>query len=735
MAKTEELRLNIEGMHCAACVRSIENAVASLDGVAACRVNLATRSAVVDFQPGHVSDQKIIKEIHEIGFKARPGAVDVVEASNREVRAAARNLRMALLLTAPLMLIAMWSMFAGIPLITSRFDAVLQALLAALVLFWGGKSILLDAFRQTIRLRANMNSLIGVGTLAAFGWSVWLLYEHELSPPDGSLYFESAGMIIALILLGRFLEARARGRAGEAIKSLLDLQPAKATAIVDGIEVVVEADSLAPGTIVLVRPGERIPADGIVIEGRPIVEESMLTGESLPVEKTLGSEVFGGTLNGNVAFRFQVEAAPEQSVLAGIVRLVSEAQARKAPVQRLADRVSGFFVPVIILIAALTGVIWYLYDPFSPILIKSVVSVLIIACPCALGLATPTAILAGTGRAAREGIIIRGGNVLERLTDVDTMLFDKTGTLTHGRLEIVFEKAVADIPLAQVIQLAGSAELSSEHPVARALVGHMQRSQVKAVTINDPETMPGFGLTGFWGGRRLLIGNISLMTEFKVEVDPVMEEAERQMAEGRTIVFVAIDRQVVGLFALADRIRSEAREVISWIKEQLDRVIMVSGDTYRTAAGVAETLGLEQFESEIKPDHKKLVVDSYRKVGYRVAMVGDGINDAPALAAADVGIAVGTGTDIAIETADVVLVAPSLTTLPKLVKVSRSTMRVIRQNLFWAFFYNLIAIPLASGLLYPWFGISLSPMVAAGAMAVSSLFVVTNSLRLNRVEL
>ncbi|HOP05944.1 MAG TPA: heavy metal translocating P-type ATPase [candidate division Zixibacteria bacterium] len=735
MTQLTDLNFNIEGMHCAACVRSIETAVGKLDGVQECRVNLATRSASVRLDPEIVDAAAIMHEIDQLGFKASEGRVDVLKASQKETARALSQLRQALIMTAPLLVVAMWSMITGGPMIGVLFDAVIQAGFAAAVLLWGGRAILFDALKQLGHFSANMNSLIAMGTLAAFGWSIWVIIDSAGAPPPGSLYFESVGMIISLILVGRYLEARSRGRAGEAIKSLLELQPNKATAIVDDHEVVIDAAAVQPGMILIVRPGERVPADGIIIEGRAVLDESLLTGESLPVEKDSGDEVYGGTLNGNMSFRLEVGTAAADSVLANIVRMVSEAQSRKAPVQKLADRVSGIFVPTVIGLAVLTGLVWYYFDPASPMLIKCVVSVLIIACPCALGLATPTAILTGSGRAAREGIIIRGGDILEELTRIDTIVFDKTGTLTHGQLELIDEKAYNDLPLKTMLQIAGSAESQSEHPVADAIVRRMRQHQIPIVTVTEVEALPGFGLKGIYAGKKLLLGNQELMENNEVNIDPAREEAGAQMSEGRTTIFVALDDKVVGLIALADRIRNDAKDVVVALKNQFARVTMLSGDAYRTAAGVARSLNLDEFEAEIKPAHKKLVVESYRKIGFTVAMVGDGINDAPALAAANVGIAIGSGTDIAIESADVVLVRSELSSILRLFETAKVTMKIIRQNLFWAFFYNIVAIPIAAGALYPLTGLTLAPWVAATAMAFSSVFVVTNSLRLNRLDL
>jgi Cu+-exporting ATPase len=557
-------------------------------------------------------------------------------------------------------------------------------------------------------------------------------WQSEISQP---LYFESVGMIITLILLGRFLEARARGRAGDAIRALIGLRPTKATAIINGVDIEIDTATVQPGMTLLVRPGERLAADGVIVEGQPVIDESMLTGESLPVEKGAEDEVVGGSVNGNRSFKFKVTATGEETFLAGMVRLVAEAQSRKAPVQKLADRVAARFVPAVLGVALLTLAGWFWFAPDSPLLIQSVISVLIIACPCALGLATPTAILAGTGRAAREGIIIRGGDILERITKLNAIVFDKTGTLTCGEFEVVTVHPIDTWSRRELIRMAGSAEKQSNHPLARAIVQCMEKEQIDASEVRDVQDRPGFGIEALYRGERLLIGNEALLKSEQIDPAACREVARDEMEQGQTVVFISLGGKLVGIISLGDRLRADATGIVARLSKMLGRVAMLSGDNYRTVAGVARSIGLEYFEAEVKPDQKQQVIESYQKAGFRLAMVGDGINDAPALAAADVGVAIGGGTDVAIEAADVVLVRSELADLIKMLHVAHYSMKIIKQNLFWAFFYNVLAIPLAAGLFYPLFGWTLSPMVAAAAMAFSSVFVVTNSLRLNRLPL
>jgi Cu+-exporting ATPase len=721
-------------MHCASCVANIERGVSELEGVSGCRVNLATRSALVDYDCSQLDSSEIIKQIESLGFGAEIGTPDILGANEQAEAEARRAMLWSLGLVLPLMLVAMWPMMAGERLISAAFDGALQAFLAAAVLAYPGRPILRDAFLQARHFRANMNTLIAMGTLTAFAWSLYAYYRTIIGESE-PLYFESAGMIITLILVGHYLESRAKRRAGGAIEELVRLRPIMATAIINGVEVEIDAATAQPGMTLLVRPGGKVPVDGEIIEGEASLDESLLTGESLPVEKRVGGSVIGGSINGNTPFQMKATAVGEDCFVAGVIRLVSEAQARKAPVQYLADRVAAVFVPAIIAIAVVTGLLWYFLAPESDMLIRSVIAVLIIACPCALGLATPAAVLVGTGRGAREGIVIKGGDILESLSTIDTVVFDKTGTLTKGSLEVVGVETFGRIAEQNLIRMVGSVENQSEHPVGRAVVRLMNERQIAPMVVREVEARPGFGLVGDCDGRRLVIGNRALMDQEQISFGPALLRGEREMESGRTVVFVALDGQVIGLVSLADQVRGDARELIEQLKPRMKRVVMISGDNYKTAAGVARSLNLDDFEAEIKPDQKKVIVESYCRAGFKTAMVGDGINDAPALAAATIGVAVGSGTQVAIEAADVVLVRPELETVARMFNLSLATMKTIRQNLFWAFFYNVLAIPVAAGLLYPFLGLSMSPALAALAMSLSSVFVVSNSLRLGRVSL
>ena len=734
VAKIEKLLLNVTGMHCASCAASIEREVGRIAGVRECRVNLATRSAEILFDTDLTSQSPIIEQITKIGFGATPGLPDILSANLSEEISARRRLILSILLASPLIVLAMLPMITGHQLLPSFLSNWIQALLALALLSFPGREILTDAFRQARHGRLNMNSLIALGTLTAYGWSAYSVLTGK-AEHHHDLYFESAGMIITLILVGRYLEARARRRSGRAIEELMKLRPSRATAIINEVEVEIDAAALQPGMIALVKPGGIIPADGIILEGEPVIDESLLTGESVPVEKKIGGSVIGGSINGNTPFKMKATATGEDCFVSGVVRLVSQAQARKAPVQRLADKLAGVFVPIVLGLAIATGVLWYLLAPESEMTVRSVISVLIIACPCALGLATPAAVLVGTGRGAREGIIIKGGDVLEALAGIDTVVFDKTGTLTVGRLEVIQVRTVGTVSEQNLVRMAGSIESQSEHPVAQAIVRHMRQRQIQPVVIKNAEARPGYGMEGECDGRRLLVGSRRLLEESDVNFGPALLQGEMEMETGRTVVFAAWEGQVIGLLSLADKVRSDAREVVGRLKTRMSRVAMITGDNQLTARGVARTLGLDHFDSEILPSQKQTILESLGRAGYKVAMVGDGINDAPALAAATVGVAIGSGTQVAIETADVVLVRPDLTGVLHLFTLATETMRTIRQNLFWAFFYNVLAIPIAAGLLYPVAGIALSPSLAALAMSLSSVFVISNSLRLGRTPL
>ena len=724
-------------MHCASCVSTIEKGLAQLDGVQSAQVNLATTSAAVQFDSSRVSQQQIIAAVSELGYAASVGQADVLTANADERASARTRFILSLLFSGPLMIVAMWPMLLGHhgeAIVSPSWDALFQAVMAAGALFYAGRSILADAFRQTRYLRANMNSLIAMGTLTAFFWSLFAL-RRIWSGQEEPLYFESAGMIVTLILLGRFLEANAKGRAGEAIRALMRLRPAKALALFNNVEFEIDAATVRAGMTLKIRTGERIAADGVVVDGSPVIDESMLTGESMPVEKNSGVTVIGGSLNGNTPFTMRVTAAGETSYLANVIRMVSEAQGNKAPVQQLADRVAGVFVPAVLAVALITLIGWQVLAPGNPMMIKSVIAVLIIACPCALGLATPTAVLAGTGRAARAGILIRGGDILEKLSRINAVIFDKTGTLTYGKMTVAELALSQSVPREQTLGILLSLESQSDHPIARAIVAHLKQESIAPLTLTKIESRPGFGMTAEYDSAPVVLGNRALMNSLAVDVSPLASQAEREMKNGRAVVLLAISKKAVAVISLADRPRDDAQAVVAELKSSMTQVVLLTGDNRVTAEEIGRQVGIDEINAEVRPEGKREVVESYRKRNLAVAMVGDGINDAPALAAADVGIAVSGGTDVAFEAADVVLLRPDLRLLTETFTLARTSLRVIKQNLFWAFFYNVLMIPLAAGVFYPVTGWTLSPMLAAAAMACSSLFVVLNSLRLGRLRL
>ncbi|KAA3637494.1 MAG: Cu(2+)-exporting ATPase [Calditrichaeota bacterium] len=734
MSNKIEKTFEIDGMHCAACVANVEKGLQAVNGITDSRVNLMTNSAVVAYDNTKVTTDSIISQITKLGYKAKLGRPDILKQNERELVRSKKNFIGAFLFTVPLMLIAMYPMFTDIELLAIKESAVVQAILGGFILFYCGRSILIDAFKQLTNLRSNMNTLISMGTLTAYFWSLYATYLI-FNGGEEFLYFESAAMIITLILLGRFFEAKSKGKAGEAIKALMSLTPPKALAEINGVELEIESATIQKGMMLIVRPGERIPIDGRILENRPDIDESMLTGESLPVSKIEGDEVFGGSLNGNIPFKMEVTTERDQTLLSSIIRLVTDAQSQKAPIQKLADKISSVFVPIVLLIALTTLAVWYFVAPESEMMVRSVIAVLIIACPCSLGLATPTAILAGSGRLAKEGIIIRHGDIFEKVTKLNSVIFDKTGTLTMGQLEVVEVKSFAEMNEQDIIGLTASAEIQSEHPIAKAIIAYQKKYQLEKRKIKDVTIFPGFGLKAEYNNRRLVIGNSTFLKKEKINLGNAETFGESEMQKGRTVIFVALDERITGMIALADKVRPEAKDVISYLKSEIETITLLSGDTRTTAGGVARTLGIENFEAEIRPEQKQTIVQSLKRAGFKIAMIGDGINDAPALAEADIGIAIGSGTDIAIESSDVILVRSELSDIIKLFKFSKFTMQIIKQNLFWAFAYNILAIPVAAGIFYPLFGWSLSPMIAAGAMSFSSLFVVLNSLRLNSIEL
>ncbi|HSH00571.1 MAG TPA: copper-translocating P-type ATPase, partial [candidate division Zixibacteria bacterium] len=592
---------------------------------------------------------------------------------------------------------------------------------------------------QTTHKSANMNSLIALGTGAAYAFSLYNLIAHFIGAPGLShhLYFETAGVIVMLILFGRFLEASASGKTKQAIAALLDLRPEKATAVINGVQVEIDSAAARPGMRLLVRPGEKIPADGTVATGEPSIDESMLTGESIPVDKRAGDAVIGGSINGSRPFEMTVTASGEESYLNSVIRMVSEAQSSKAPIQRLADRISGVFTPIVLIIALVTGAAWFfLGGEAGRIMVFSApIAVLIIACPCALGLATPTAVLAGSGAAARQGALIKGGETLERLVKADLIVFDKTGTLTYGRPEVTAISVVGGVTEEKLLKTAAALETASEHPLGAGIMREVAKRMLEYTPAVDVTALSGAGMRGALNGKPVFIGHERALEEQGVNVSELDAAAQKEMERGRTVVYVALEGQALGFIALADKIRPEAAEVIKRLREDGKTVYMFTGDNRRAAKTTAEALGVDHVEAEVRPEQKSELVRALMKIGRKVVMVGDGINDAPALAEASVGIAIGGGTDVAKQTADVVLMKSDLRFVQATLSVARRSFTVIKQNLFWALIYNTLAIPIAAGALYPSLGLALTPKIGALAMALSSVMVVGNSARLARQKI
>jgi Cu+-exporting ATPase len=682
------------------------------------------------------------------GMALEPRTVSVVEGADPELIDMTRRFWIGLVLTLPLLAFVMGDMLPGQPLrhlIPGRFSAWLQLVLATPVVLWAGWPFFERGWASVINRSLNMFTLIALGTGMAYVYSVVGTLAPGLFPAsfrihggEVGLYFEAAAVITVLVLLGQVLELRARSQTSSAIRALLRLAPPTARRLGhDGTEEDVPLEHVQVGDRLRVRPGEKVPVDGMVLEGRSSVDESMVTGESIPVEKTSGSRVIGGTVNGTGGFVMRAERVGSETLLAQIVHMVGEAQRSRAPIQRLADVVSSWFVPAVVLVAMASFVAWAVWGPEPRLAygLVNAVAVLIIACPCALGLATPMSIMVGTGRGALAGVLIRNAEALEGLEKVNTLVVDKTGTLTEGRPRLRVVVAIADADEGEVLRLAASVEVGSEHPLAAAIVEGAEARGIKPVTAEDFRSVTGKGVVARVDGRVVALGNVSLMRELGIDVGAVLPRADELRTEGQTVMFVASDRRLVGLIGVADPIKESAAEALEQLRQAGLSIVMLTGDSRRTAEAVATKLGIAHIEAEVLPERKIQVVRDLRSKGRKVAMAGDGINDAPALAAADVGIAMGTGTDVAMQSAGVTLVKGDLRGIVRARRLSHATMRNIRQNLFFAFVYNALGVPIAAGVFYPWTGLLLSPIIASGAMTFSSVSVIANALRLRRVQL
>ncbi len=740
-AETSQADLSIDGMTCASCVAKIERVLTSSSGVIDAQVNLATRTATVTYATGATTPESLAQVITKIGYPAR--IQDVSEPENREedeIRRLTRTTILAAVLALPVFILEMGGHM--IPAfhhwvhatIGAQSSQLIQFVLTSALLIGPGRVFYRKGIPSLLQGTPDMNALVALGTGAAYLYSVVATFAPGVLPQGtANVYFEAAAVIVVLILLGRLMEARAKGKTGAAIRKLVGLQPKTARVEVDGQLQDRPIAEIAVGAILHIRPGERVPVDAEVLEGTSYVDESMITGEPVPVGKSPGAPVVGGTVNGTGALRVRATRVGGDTVLAQVIRMVQQAQGAKLPIQGLVDRITYRFVPAVILVAVITVAIWLIFGPSPalPLALVAGVSVLIIACPCAMGLATPTSIMVGTGRAAELGVLFRKGDALQQLQQARVIAMDKTGTLTLGRPELDSVTTANGFDRDEVVRLAAALEARSEHPIASAITRAGPATLPEA---SDVRSLTGLGVQGQVEGRDVLIGSHRLMQQRGIDLGFLMEEAETRAAEGATPLFVALDGQAAATLSVSDPIKPGTEEALARLHQMGLTAAMVTGDNARTAQALADRLGIDHVTAEVMPDGKVDAITALRDQFGTLAFVGDGINDAPALASADIGIAIGTGTDVAIETADVVLMSGDLRGVANATEISRRTMRNIRQNLGWAFGYNVLLIPVAAGALYPFGGHLLSPALAAGAMALSSVFVVSNALRLRRVR-
>ncbi|GHU72284.1 copper-translocating P-type ATPase [Spirochaetia bacterium] len=750
----------IGGMTCAACSARVEKAIKKLEGIETATVNLATEKATVVYNPQALRVSAIKEAIEKAGYKAldfsKEGAVDEDKLrKEKEIKTLWTKFIVAVSFAAPLLYIAMVPMIkwfslpfpkALAPMNFPLIYALVELLLVIPVVIAGNRFYTVG-FKNLWHRSPNMDSLIAIGTSAAMLYSlynIWQIAQGNFRAVD-ALYFETAGVIIALILLGKSLEAVSKGRTSEAIKKLMGLAPKTAIIIENGIEKEIPIDEVIPGDIIVVKPGAKIPVDGVVTEGHTAIDESMLTGESMPVDKKAGDKVFAATINSNGVIQFRAEKIGSDTALAQIIKLVEDAQGSKAPIAQLADIVSGYFVPIVCVIAILCGAAWFITASAGLVTLpvgKSVlefsltifISILVIACPCALGLATPTAIMVGTGKGAENGILIKGGEALETAHKIQTIVFDKTGTITEGKPRVTDIVTVSGIAENYLLQITASAEKGSEHPLGQAIVLGAQERNLEFLGVVNFEAITGRGIEAEINGVKALVGNRKLMDERGISLSALEADSDRLAGEGKTPMYAALNGKIAGIVAVADVVKPSSKAAIESLHKMGIEVAMITGDNKKTAAAIAKQVGIDRVLSEVLPQDKSAEVKKLQNEGRKVAMVGDGINDAPALAQADIGIAIGSGTDVAMESADIVLMRSDLMDVPTAINLSKKTIRNIKQNLFWAFGYNVVGIPIAAGLLYLFGGPLLNPIFAAAAMSLSSVSVLTNALRLKRFK-
>lgn len=730
-AEPQKVDLAIQGMTCAACSTRIEKGLSKLAGVAEANVNLAMERATIQYNPAETDVAQLIQKVVDLGYQAKMIAEDTPDTVDHKVLEIKRQWN-RFVLAAVLSLPLLWTMFTHLFSADYLVPQILmnpwvQFLLATPVQFWIGGTFYKGAYKALKNGSANMDVLVALGTSAAYFYSL----AHTLLGDEQALYYETSAVLITLIVLGKYLEARAKGRTSEAIHKLMGLRAKSALVIRDGVEKEIAVEEVIVGDLILVRPGEKIPVDGCVVDGSSAVDESMLTGESIPVDKSPGDSLIGATINKNGLLKMEATKVGKETALAQIVKIVEEAQGSKAPIQRMADKISGIFVPIVVVIAVLVFLIWYFVidqGNFAHALINFT-AVLVIACPCALGLATPTSIMVGTGKGAELGILFKGGEHLENTHKLNLIVLDKTGTITKGEPELTDVISVSDkYTQRDLLSLVASIEKNSEHPLAQAIVKGASQEGIQLLETTSFTAIPGFGIEGVVNDKLLWVGTRRLMEQHDLEISSIISQMEELEAHGKTAMIVAIDQQLAGVIAVADQVKESSKAAIAELKALGLKVVMITGDNRRAAEAIGREVGVDEIRAEVLPQDKAEEVKRYQREGYRVGMVGDGINDAPALATADVGMAIGTGTDVAMEAADITLMRGDLRSIADAIKMSKLTMRNIRQNLFWALFYNSIGIPVAAfGLLAPW--------VAGAAMAFSSVSVVSNSLRLKRVKI
>lgn len=738
----------IEGMTCASCSGTVEKTVNKLEGVSNASVNLATEKMTVDFEPEVLNVSDIIKAVSDAGYGAKE-EVDSTSSVDRDrekkqqhIKEMWRRFWISAIFAIPLLYIAMGPMI-GLPVPNildhevNSINFALTQLVLTIPIVIVGRSFFKVGFKSLFKGHPNMDSLVALGTSAAVVYSLYgtimvITDSHHFAM---ELYYESAGVILTLITLGKYFEAVSKGKTSEAIKKLMGLAPKTARIIKDGKEIEISIDEVQLEDIIVVRPGEKIPVDGIMTEGSTSIDESMLTGESIPVEKKIGDNIIGASINKNGSFKFRATKIGKDTTLSQIIKLVEDAQGSKAPIAKMADKISGVFVPIVIVLSVLSGLLWYFVGQESWVFALTIaISVLVIACPCALGLATPTAIMVGTGKGAENGVLIKSGDALETTHKIKTIVFDKTGTITEGKPKVTDVVTSNGISEEELLRLAASAEKGSEHPLGEAIVNGAVEKGLELAGTDSFEAIPGHGIEVTIEGSRLLLGNRKLMDDRNIELGELAAASDRLAEQGKTPMYIAKDNQIAGIIAVADTIKENSKKAIKKLHKMGIQVAMITGDNKRTADAIAKQVGIDRVLSEVLPEDKASEVKKLQAEGKKVAMVGDGINDAPALAQADIGIAIGSGTDVAMESADIVLMRSDLMDVPTAVELSKSTIRNIKENLFWAFAYNTLGIPVAMGILHVFGGPLLNPMIAGAAMSFSSVSVLINALRLKRFK-